>query len=142
MLNYFIMHSQYTLHSCNMSSRDNNWITQDEFELMCEQDALKYLRSNGINASKVKREEYPTPDYQWNDVGIEVTAVHLYNPPDHQRETEILANGPGNMYVMYGYNDENTTEPIWKTITKRRIDAPYSIIYTRQNVSLSQKNIK
>lgn len=33
------------------------------------------LKSNGIYASKVKRKDYPTPDYQWNDVGIEITAV-------------------------------------------------------------------
>jgi hypothetical protein len=52
-----------------------------------------------------------------------------------------LANDPGNMYVMYGYSDETTTEPIWKTITTRRIDSPYSIIYTRQNVSLYRKKI-
>lgn len=102
-----------------MSNRDNSWITQNEFEQMCEQDALQYLKSNGINASKVKRKEYPTPDYQWTDVGIEVTAVHLYNPPHHQRETEILANNPGNMYVMYGYSEEATTEPIWKTMQRQ-----------------------
>jgi hypothetical protein len=124
-----------------MASPDNNWITSGEFELMCEHDPLNYLRSIGINATKVKREEYPTPDYQWNDVGIEVTAVHLYNPPRHQSDTEILANDPGNMYVIYAYSNENTTEPIWKTITKRRIDAPYSLIYTRQNVSVYRKKI-
>jgi hypothetical protein len=121
--------------------RENNWIPSKVVEDTCEQDALEFLKSKGINATSVKRREYPTPDYEWNNIGIEVTAVHFYDPPSHQELKEFLANNPGNYYVMYGYGDQRTNKPTWKTITKKTIESPYSIVYTRQNISFYRKKI-
>ncbi|MFZ0512156.1 MAG: hypothetical protein WAM14_11165 [Candidatus Nitrosopolaris sp.] len=107
-----------------MSGRENNWIPPKVVEDTCEQDALEFLKSK-VNATSVKRREYPTPDYEWNNIGIEVTAVHFYDPPSHQELKEFLANNPGNYYVMYGYGDQRTTKPTWKTITKKTIESPH-----------------
>jgi hypothetical protein len=42
-----------------------------------EKDVLKFLKSKGIDAEKVKkRGSDKTSDYDWKDVAIEVTTVH------------------------------------------------------------------
>jgi len=46
-----------------MSDR-NSWMHKEAVEDTCEEYALEFLKSKGINATKVKRGEYPTPDYQ------------------------------------------------------------------------------
>jgi hypothetical protein len=74
-----------------MSSQSDFWIPQKVVEGSCEKDALDFLRSKGIDATRVKRKEYPTPDYEWNNIGIEVTTIHFYDPPSHQVLKEFLA---------------------------------------------------
>jgi hypothetical protein len=67
-----------------LSGPENNSIASKAVEDTCEQDALKFLKSKGINATSVKRREYPTPDHEWNNIGFEVTKVHFYDPPSQE----------------------------------------------------------
>jgi hypothetical protein len=42
---------------------------------------------------------------------------------------------------MYGYSNERAIESNWKKIIQKSIEAPYSVVYTRQHISFYRRKI-
>jgi hypothetical protein len=116
-----------------MSDRQNPWMPGIAVEDACEKYAFEFLKSKGINATKVKRREYPTPDYEWDDVGIEVTTVHFSDPLSDPELRKLVVNNPCNYYYgIYGYSEDGVVKPICKTITKKAIEYQSEITQEKQ----------
>jgi hypothetical protein len=121
--------------------KSGNWIPEKKVEDIFEKDVLKFLKSKGIDAEKVKRGSDKTSDYEWKDVAIEVTTVHDFDPPFLDPTKEFLANNPCNYYVTYAYSDEKYIQPKCEIIFIKTVELEYSILKTRQHILFYCKKI-
>jgi hypothetical protein len=103
---------------------------------------LTFLKSNGINAKKVKRKpDEKTPDYEWSDIGIEVTAVHDFDPPKQDSLKQFLASNPGNYYLISCFSENQSVEPKHEVILRKNFDWNYSVLHSMQHISYYRKKI-
>lgn len=112
-----------------------------ELEVAAERQALKYLKSIGINATSVQRTGRRTPDYKWKDTGIEVSVLGIYFsvPPELQVTINYLQTNPGNNYAVYLYSDGKQQKSA--IIRKESCDNAYLLLHTIQHSSYYRHKI-
>jgi hypothetical protein len=118
----------------------DNWLNPERVHSIVEKQALEFLNFIGIDAKKVKEEPYcKTPDYAVENMAIEVTTVHDYDPPSQDSLKQFLGDNPGNYYLSYGYTENRDTNPKQEIILRRRFNWDYSVLHSMQHVSYYRK---
>jgi len=129
---YELINGEYVRKITTLSSND--------IENYVERDAVRFFSGIGYEIKRVPKAQTRTVDYEYDDLGIEITVLHDYLPRIREMDVLLKRHIDTNSRIcayMYLKNERLTIE----ILNEERISSNVSLLCLRQHISCYRSKI-
>lgn len=129
---YELIHGEYVRKITTLSSND--------IENYVERDAVCFFSGIGYEIKRVPKAQTRTVDYEYDDLGIEITVLHDYLPRTHEMDVLLKRHIDTNLRIcayMYLKNERLVIE----ILNEEQIANNVSLLCLRQHISCYRAKI-
>jgi hypothetical protein len=129
---YELIHGEYVRKITALSSND--------IENYVERDAIRFFSGIGYEIKRVPKAKTRTVDYEYGDLGIEITVLHDYLPRTHEMDVLLKRHTDTNLRIcayMYLKNERLVIE----ILNEEQIAGNVSLLCLRQHKSCYKAKI-